>query len=176
MSVQVRKRKSLDLLLLRLFKGLSNFILFSRSGSFIKLNKKRFYFLLIRKKDDSRNLFFFYLLFKKIEELDEPNEPLDISWPKTLRKQITYILVAPIVFPLWITIPDVRKPNRRQFFPWTFIGSITWIAGYSYLMNWWAKTIGDLIDIDEGVRILETVQFQLILIEYCFSSIDYIDF
>ncbi|CAD5124087.1 DgyrCDS12391 [Dimorphilus gyrociliatus] len=88
---------------------------------------------------------------QKMEELDEPNEPLDISWPKTLRKQITYILVAPIVFPLWITIPDVRKPNRRQFFPWTFIGSILWIAGYSYLMNWWAKTIGDTIGIDEAV-------------------------
>jgi solute carrier family 24 (sodium/potassium/calcium exchanger), member 2 len=45
------------------------------------------------------------------EELEEPNEPLDISFPDGCRKRITYILVAPIMFPLWLTLPDTRSPK-----------------------------------------------------------------
>ena len=43
-------------------------------------------------------------------EEDDDNEPLDLSWPKTCRKRLTYILVAPILFPLYITLPDPRRP------------------------------------------------------------------
>ena len=39
------------------------------------------------------------------------NDALDISWPDTARKRITYLLVAPIMFPLWITLPDTRTPR-----------------------------------------------------------------
>ena len=42
--------------------------------------------------------------------LEEENEPLDVRWPVGWRKRITYILLAPLIFPLWITIPDVRRP------------------------------------------------------------------
>lgn len=41
---------------------------------------------------------------------DDENAPLDISWPKTYRKRISYVLLAPIIFPLWITLPDTRRP------------------------------------------------------------------
>ncbi len=47
------------------------------------------------------------------EEEEVEEEPLDITWPSTCRKQITYIILAPIVFPLWLTVPDVRKPVRH---------------------------------------------------------------
>ncbi|XP_049278064.1 sodium/potassium/calcium exchanger Nckx30C isoform X2 [Anopheles funestus] len=74
---------------------------------------------------------------------EEPPEALSMSWPKGARKRITYLLVAPIIFPLYLTLPDTRTPRGKKFFPVTFIGSIMWIAAYSYLMVWWATVVGD---------------------------------
>ena len=34
--------------------------------------------------------------------------PLDMSWPKDCKKRILYLILAPIIFPLAITLPDVR--------------------------------------------------------------------
>ena len=50
------------------------------------------------------------MLQKEEVTLEEENEPLDIRWPQGCRRRITYILVAPLIFLLWITIPDVRRP------------------------------------------------------------------
>jgi sodium/potassium/calcium exchanger 2 len=47
------------------------------------------------------------------EELEESNDPLDISWPEGARKRITYLLVAPIMFPLYFTLPDTRSPKGK---------------------------------------------------------------
>ncbi|PSN40021.1 Sodium/potassium/calcium exchanger Nckx30C [Blattella germanica] len=46
------------------------------------------------------------------DDEEEGNDALDISWPDTARKRITYLLVAPIVFPLWVTLPDTRTPRE----------------------------------------------------------------
>ncbi|KAI2798961.1 hypothetical protein RDWZM_006724 [Blomia tropicalis] len=75
--------------------------------------------------------------------VDNTPEPLDISWPTLFRKQVTYLLLAPIIFPLWLTLPDVRRPEKRKYFAFAFIGSILWIAIYSYLMVWWATLVGE---------------------------------
>uniref|UniRef100_A0A8D0AM73 Solute carrier family 24 member 2 n=1 Tax=Sander lucioperca TaxID=283035 RepID=A0A8D0AM73_SANLU len=77
--------------------------------------------------------------------------PLSLSWPESNRKRLTYLLIIPIVLPLWITLPDVRKPTAKKFFPITFLGAITWIAGFSYLMVWWAHQVGDTIGITEEI-------------------------
>lgn len=45
----------------------------------------------------------------KKEEEEEESEPLSLGWPETRRKQVTYLLLLPIVFPLWLTLPDVRN-------------------------------------------------------------------
>ncbi|XP_075787606.1 sodium/potassium/calcium exchanger 2 [Pelodiscus sinensis] len=84
-------------------------------------------------------------------EDDDQEQPLSLAWPDTLRKKLTYLAVFPIVFPLWITLPDVRKPSSRKFFPITFFGSITWIAVFSYLMVWWAHQVGETIGISEEI-------------------------
>ncbi|NXU46293.1 NCKX2 protein, partial [Drymodes brunneopygia] len=89
-------------------------------------------------------------LFLQNEE-DEEEQPLSLAWPETPRKQVTYLLVLPIVFPLWVTLPDVRKPTSRKFFPITFFGSISWIAFFSYLMVWWAHQVGETIGITEEI-------------------------
>ncbi|XP_009272570.1 PREDICTED: sodium/potassium/calcium exchanger 2 isoform X1 [Aptenodytes forsteri] len=88
-----------------------------------------------------------------VEEENEEDEdqPLSLAWPDTARKQLTYLLVLPIVFPLWASLPDVRKPRSRKFFPMTFFGSISWIAFFSYLMVWWAHQVGETIGISEEI-------------------------
>ncbi|XP_026493917.1 sodium/potassium/calcium exchanger Nckx30C isoform X3 [Vanessa tameamea] len=79
---------------------------------------------------------------EEIGDLEDDTMPLDMSWPSGFRKRITYLLVAPIVFPLWMTLPDTRTPRGKKLFPVTFIGSIVWIAFFSYLMVWWANLVG----------------------------------
>jgi hypothetical protein len=81
---------------------------------------------------------------------DEP-EALSMAWPSGTKDRITYLLVAPIIFPLWLTLPDTRTPRGKKFFPVTFIGSIVWIAIYSYLMVWWANVAGDTANIPPEV-------------------------
>ncbi|XP_067934612.1 sodium/potassium/calcium exchanger 2-like [Watersipora subatra] len=82
---------------------------------------------------------------------DKENTPLDISWPKSPWKRISYILLAPIIFPLWLTLPDTRRPEKKKWFPITFLGSIIWIAFFSIMLVWWASvicaTIGMSVDI-----------------------------
>ncbi|KAE9547854.1 hypothetical protein FO519_008934 [Halicephalobus sp. NKZ332] len=83
-----------------------------------------------------------------IEELkavleDEEEKPLDMTWPENFHKQIIYLFLSPILFPLWVTLPDVRKEGSRKWFIFTFSGSILWIAFFSYIMVWFANTIGE---------------------------------
>jgi len=84
-------------------------------------------------------------------EEEDPIEPLSMSWPDTWRKRITYLLVLPLVLPLWLTLPDTRKPESKKFFAITFIGSILWIAVFSYLMVWWATVTGEAFSIPPEV-------------------------
>ncbi|XP_067285089.1 sodium/potassium/calcium exchanger 2-like isoform X10 [Pseudorasbora parva] len=85
------------------------------------------------------------------EEDEEDDQPLSLSWPDTCRKRFTYLIILPIVFPLWITLPDVRKSSSKKFFPVTFLGAICWIAAFSYLMVWWAHQVGETIGITEEI-------------------------
>jgi hypothetical protein len=48
-------------------------------------------------------------------ELEEVQpEPLDLSIPTdSVAKTITYFILLPIVFPLWLTLPDTRKQSCK---------------------------------------------------------------
>uniref|UniRef100_A0A4W4HDK8 Sodium/potassium/calcium exchanger 1 n=1 Tax=Electrophorus electricus TaxID=8005 RepID=A0A4W4HDK8_ELEEL len=85
------------------------------------------------------------------EEEEDTEEPLSLEWPDTRRKQATYLFLLPIVFPLWLTVPDVRNPKSTKFFVITFLGSIVWIGIFSYLMVWWAHQVGETIGISEEI-------------------------
>ncbi|CAJ0955000.1 unnamed protein product, partial [Mesorhabditis belari] len=82
---------------------------------------------------------------------EEEEKPLDMSWPDKPLKRLTYICLAPLLIPMWLTIPDVRKEGVRKWYPVTFICSILWIAFFSYLMVWWANTIGETLQIPTEV-------------------------
>lgn len=51
---------------------------------------------------------------QKLPEGPEVEEPIDMSWPETFYKQCVYVAVAPILYPLYCTLPDVKKPVRRK--------------------------------------------------------------
>ncbi|XP_074862512.1 sodium/potassium/calcium exchanger 1 [Carettochelys insculpta] len=85
------------------------------------------------------------------DEEEEQGEPLSLKWPETRRKQAMYLFLLPVVFPLWLTVPDVRNPNSRSYFAITFLGAIFWIAALSYLMVWWAHQVGETIGISEEI-------------------------
>jgi len=64
--------------------------------------------------------------------------------------------------------------ERRGFFIWTFTGSILWIAVFSYLMNWWAATVGRIAGIPDAVRISITLaqvhlELSVLLSNFCSS-------
>ncbi|XP_041120276.1 sodium/potassium/calcium exchanger 2-like [Polyodon spathula] len=82
---------------------------------------------------------------------DDDDQPLSLAWPDTNRKRFTYLIILPIIFPLWLTLPDVRKPSAKKFFPISFLGAICWIAFFSYLMVWWAHQVGETIGITEEI-------------------------
>ncbi|XP_062589037.1 sodium/potassium/calcium exchanger 2-like [Saccostrea cucullata] len=86
-----------------------------------------------------------------VQTLEEEEEPLDLSWPKGWRSRISYVLLAPLVFPMWITLPDVRREEKKKWYWCTFFGSIVWIAIFSYLMNWWTNTVGKTIGLSDVV-------------------------
>uniref|UniRef100_A0A452U7X7 Sodium/potassium/calcium exchanger 1 n=1 Tax=Ursus maritimus TaxID=29073 RepID=A0A452U7X7_URSMA len=86
------------------------------------------------------------------EEEEEGNEePLSLEWPETRQKQAIYLFLLPIVFPLWLTVPDVRRLESKKFFVFTFLGSIVWIAMFSYLMVWWAHQVGETVGVSEEI-------------------------
>lgn len=53
-------------------------------------------------------------LASQAEDEEEEDQPLSLSWPESTRKRLTYLLIIPIVLPLWLTLPDVRKPVRAD--------------------------------------------------------------
>ena len=52
----------------------------------------------------------------KDDEGELEPEPLDMSIPThSVSKTITYFVLLPIVFPLWLTLPDTRKRSCKYF-------------------------------------------------------------
>lgn len=90
----------------------------------------------------------------KESEEEDSEEPLDLSWPDTARARLFYLILAPILFPLSFSTPDVRRPKWRMFFPITFVMSILWIAVFSYLMVWWTETLGRTIGLGSKPEIM----------------------
>lgn len=82
---------------------------------------------------------------------EEDGGPLELEWPETWRGRLFFILTSPIVIPLWCTIPDVRREGRDKLYPITWCLSITWIAGYSYVMVFVATLLGDALGVAPSV-------------------------
>jgi len=78
-------------------------------------------------------------------------EGMSLEWPDGFRQRVTYVLLAPLMYSLAYTIPNCRNPKREKWFMASFLLSILWIAGYSYLMVWWATVFGLVTGIPNNV-------------------------
>lgn len=88
------------------------------------------------------------------EEEDEENEPLSLAPPGAgsgVREWIAYLIPLPIVVCLVFTVPDVRRDGFRKFFAFTFVLSILWIAGFTWVMVWFATVIAETVGIEEHI-------------------------
>jgi len=72
--------------------------------------------------------------------------PEDSTW----RGRIKWYVVLPLTT-LMAVIPDVRRPRYRHLVGVTFVMSIMYIGIFSYLMVWWATTIGEVFGIPPTV-------------------------
>jgi len=69
----------------------------------------------------------------------------------SIGEKMWYFLGLPMNILHYITIPDPQDPKKKKYFALTFIISIVWIGGYSYLMVWWATEIGKFFGIPDSV-------------------------
>jgi len=89
------------------------------------------------------------------DEDDEENEPLSLAPPSfseaSIKDWIMYIIPLPIVVCLVCTVPDVRRDGFRKFFAATFMMSIIWIAGFTWVMVWFATVIAETFEMEEHI-------------------------
>jgi len=85
------------------------------------------------------------------EQQKEEEEGISLAFPENCKGRVMYILSAPIMYSLYFTVPDVRKPKWRSWWPLAFINSIVWLGVYSFFMVWWATTIGRILGISDGI-------------------------
>mmetsp|Transcript_13913 Transcript_13913/g.16576 ORF Transcript_13913/g.16576 Transcript_13913/m.16576 type:complete len:330 (+) Transcript_13913:896-1885(+) len=80
---------------------------------------------------------------------EEPRgNPFVELWEETDNKErVLRFLALPIVFPLWLTVPNCTTDKWKDYFTRTFSVSIAWIAVFSYFLVWWATIVGDIIGI-----------------------------
>lgn len=83
--------------------------------------------------------------------LEDESEPIDLSWPSSWKDRLVYLIRAPIMYCMYFTALDIKRPERRHLYPWTFIMSMLWIVLFSYLMVWWATEVGDTLGIPTQV-------------------------
>jgi len=82
---------------------------------------------------------------------NEEEEGISLEFPQSWKGRIFYIITAPIMFSLYFTVPDMRKPKWKPYWPIAFAMSIFWLAVYSFCMVWWATVIGKMANIPDGV-------------------------
>merc|ERR1719361_705397 len=87
------------------------------------------------------------------QEESEEEAGVSLAFPsaENWKGRIMYVITAPIMYTLYFTVPDVRKKRWSACWPMGFIGSITWLGIYSYLMVWWATVLGKIIGIPDGI-------------------------
>lgn len=73
--------------------------------------------------------------------------------PDTLLARSFWVAMLPMKFLFYITVPDCRKPwgKWRKMYAVTFVLSIVWIVGLSYIMVWMVAIAGDALEIPDTV-------------------------
>lgn len=80
---------------------------------------------------------------------DDSDSPF--TMPQGFFKGILWIIFIPISCIFYITIPDCRKPGWKNWYFATFLMSVLWIAGLSYLLVWMVEIIGYTLEIPDVI-------------------------
>ncbi|XP_044515934.1 sodium/potassium/calcium exchanger 4 [Gracilinanus agilis] len=73
------------------------------------------------------------------------------SMPEAPMDRAKWIFTWPLIFLLFITIPNCSKPRWEKLFMVTFVFSTLWIAVFSYLMVWLVTIIGYTLGIPDVI-------------------------
>jgi len=85
-------------------------------------------------------------------QTEEEYKDVVVAGPQgSVLSKIVWFITMPLMVPMWITTPDPNNKDRKKFYALTFIMSILWIMLFSYLMVWWAGTIGKVAGISDAV-------------------------
>ncbi|XP_037916308.1 sodium/potassium/calcium exchanger 3 isoform X2 [Hermetia illucens] len=85
------------------------------------------------------------------EEKDEGYSLIRFPTKKGCLRQIMWIVIWPIHFLFFFTIPDCERPRLKKLFPLTFLMCIVWIGSLSYMVAWMITIIGDTLKIPDSV-------------------------
>ncbi|GAB5358521.1 hypothetical protein AAMO2058_000465500 [Amorphochlora amoebiformis] len=84
-------------------------------------------------------------------EEEEDDGPMDLAWPSTTGKRISYVILAPLTFLLYYCIPDVRREGNARYVAVSFCLSVFFIGFFSYFMVWWVTIVGETLTIPSQV-------------------------
>ncbi|GFS23865.1 sodium:potassium:calcium exchanger [Elysia marginata] len=74
------------------------------------------------------------------------------TFPDSTFQRILYILTSPIKAAFFVTIPDSRRPGIwAKLYLVSFVMSVAWISGLTYIMVWMVTVAGDALDIPDTV-------------------------
>ncbi|XP_076659081.1 sodium/potassium/calcium exchanger 5 [Halictus rubicundus] len=89
------------------------------------------------------------------EQMSDDHEELEniFLWPreKSVPSKFWFLLVWPLKFLLFATIPDPRRERFSSWYPLTFFMCVVWIAISSYLVSWMVTLIGSTVGIPDSV-------------------------
>lgn len=80
---------------------------------------------------------------------EPPTTPFEV--PDGGLARAYWLFSFPLALLMWLTIPNCQNEKWKSWFGVTFAASLLWIGGFSYLMVWWASTIGYALDIPDAV-------------------------
>ncbi|XP_017261113.1 sodium/potassium/calcium exchanger 2-like [Kryptolebias marmoratus] len=85
---------------------------------------------------------------------DDEVKPLSLQWFKLLCQQIIYLLLLPLIWPLWLIFPDVHSQSSRRFFVMTYLVSSMWLGVFFHLILWLAFQVGQTFTVGAPLHLV----------------------
>ncbi|XP_071965872.1 sodium/potassium/calcium exchanger 5-like isoform X3 [Antedon mediterranea] len=86
-----------------------------------------------------------------VNKLEEKREESVLSVPDGCLNRCIWVIALPIYVLFYLTIPDCRRAHWKNWYMLTFLMSVIYIGGLSYVLVWMVSIIGDTFGIDDSV-------------------------
>ena len=81
---------------------------------------------------------------------DDQNNPTPLSVPR----KVLWIIALPFTCLFFVTIPDCRKDRWQNWYPVSFVVSLTWMASLTYVLIWMMAIVGFTLNIPDVIMAL----------------------